>query len=68
MWRKRKAEAGVGMAAEKGAKRNLTWGEWVVDQRLVVAVMVGEDQGPAVWEQSPLLQWGHGQRRAQNCS
>lgn len=62
LWRKKKAEAGVRPAAEKGAKRNLIWGEWVGDQRLV-----GEDLGPAVWEQSPLLRWGHGQRRGQNC-
>lgn len=53
------------MAAEKGAKRNLTWEEWVGDQRLAVAALVGEDQDPAVWEQSQLLQWG--QRRGQNC-
>lgn len=50
------------MAAEKGAKRNLTWGEWVGDQRLEVAALVGEDGGWEMWEQSPWLQWGHSKR------
>lgn len=51
-----------GMAAEKGAKRNLTWGEWVGDQRLAVAALVGEDGAWEMWEQSPWLQWGHSKR------
>lgn len=38
---------------ETGAKKNLTRGEWVGDERVL---KVGEDQGPAVWEQSTLMQ------------
>lgn len=32
----------------------------------VVVAELGEDQGPALWEQSPVMQWEHGQTRGQN--
>lgn len=36
--------------AERGAKRNLTWGEWVGDQRMTMVAERVEDQRPALWE------------------
>lgn len=37
-------------AVEKGAKGNLTWGEWVGDQRMTMVAERVEDQRPALWE------------------
>lgn len=67
LWRKRKAGEGVGRQVEKGAKRNLTWEEWVGDQRVLVAEPVGESQGSALWEQSASMQWGQGPSRGREC-
>lgn len=64
MWRKRKAGEGVEHCRERSQEK-LHLGR-VGGRSKVVVAELGEDQGPALWEQSPLMQWEHGQTRGQN--